>query len=928
MFHSCSRLEKIIMQGETPPEVTNYTFAGSKIVTENAQGIRVPAGKEQAYKDAWPDWADYIRDQHKQHGDVTFAAWTETDSLPASGAYYLTNDVTVSGQTTISDTLTLCLNGCKIDAKQSGRIFKIESGGSLTLYDCDSGKKGMLTGGSIDDGNGGGAVYVDGGSFTMNGGTIAGNIAANGSGGGIHVYNSGTFTMNGGTITGNIAANGGGIYASFTSSQKGSITLDGAVDITGNTKADGTASNIYLDKNIFDASISKLTIGSGFSANTPIGVSIVTSPTSCANPVIVATGTVNAEVYEKFTSEMSSDSGCSLRYTNSVIQFELPHEYDNDSDMICNICGYDRTPPDTQPPTGKIEIEDNSWTSLLNAITFGLFFNETKNVTITAEDTGSGVDQIYYYISDGDMTEAQVKALAADAWTEGHSFSINPDKKCVIYAKITDKAGNTTYLSSNGLVFDKTAPVITGVKNGETYNTSQTVTVTDALSGVKSVTVDGTEVPLTDHQFTLGTAENPQTIVATDKAGNTATVTVTVKSHTHNLTLTPAKSATCTEDGNKAYYTCDSCDQWFWDAEGTQKITNKDSVGISQTGHSYDKSAWGYQTAEGHAHKCPNCDAHDTVQPHTPGAAATAESPQTCTVCGYIMAPATGTPSPQPTETPTAQPTVTPSLQPTEAPTAQPTETPMLQPTNTPTVQPTETPMLQPTNTPTVQPTVTPTLQPTETPTAQPTNTPKPDESGQTGNQIEKRKDLSLLLATGKQSGKSGIKLNWTKYKNISGYEVYWSYCDDKNDYKKAKTIKASGKRTWFHKKLKSNRTYKYFITAYKIVDGKKYYITKSPTIHVAMKYDKQTNIRKIKVNKAKVTLKKGKTFRIKTKLSLENRKKKALSHVAKLRYYTDNSKAAVVSKKGKITAKGKGTCTIYVIANNGVSKKIKVTVK
>ena len=110
------------------------------------------------------------------------------------------------------------------------------------------------------------------------------------------------------------------------------------------------------------------------------------------------------------------------------------------------------------------------------------------------------------------------------------------------------------------------------------------------------------------------------------------------------------------------------------------------------------------------------------------------------------------------------------------------------------------------------------------------------------------------------------------------------------------------------------------------MVDGNKYYIARSPAIHVAMKYDKQTNVRKIKVNKSKITLKKGKTFQIKTKLRLENRKKKVLSHVAKLRYYTDNSK--VVSAKGKISAKRKGKCTIYVIANNGVSKKMKVTVK
>lgn len=55
-------------------------------------------------------------------------------------------------------------------------------------------------------------------------------------------------------------------------------------------------------------------------------------------------------------------------------------------------------------------------------------------------------------------------------------------------------------------------------------------------------------------------------------------------SHTHNLTLTPAKDATCTVDGNKAYYTCEGCSDWFWDAEGTQVIADKSSVVIAATG--------------------------------------------------------------------------------------------------------------------------------------------------------------------------------------------------------------------------------------------------------------------------------------------------------------------------------------------------------
>lgn len=92
----------------------------------------------------------------------------------------------------------------------------------------------------------------------------------------------------------------------------------------------------------------------------------------------------------------------------------------------------------------------------------------------------------------------------------------------------------------------------------------------------------------------------------------------------------------------------------------------------------------------------------------------------------------------------------------------------------------------------------------------------------------------------------------------------------------------------------------------------------------------KYTNARSVSVNKTKVTLKKGKTFKIKAKVAKVKRNKKLMpkTHLKTVRYKTTNKKVATVSTGGKITAKGKGTCTIYAFAHNGVSKKITVTVK
>lgn len=92
-------------------------------------------------------------------------------------------------------------------------------------------------------------------------------------------------------------------------------------------------------------------------------------------------------------------------------------------------------------------------------------------------------------------------------------------------------------------------------------------------------------------------------------------------------------------------------------------------------------------------------------------------------------------------------------------------------------------------------------------------------------------------------------------------------------------------------------------------------------------KREKHTNAKRIKVNKTKVVLKEKGSFQIKAKAVLENRKKKLLNHEKKFRYYVDNRDVASVSKKGKIISKSKGSCTVFVAANNGVTTQIKVLI-
>ena len=180
---------------------------------------------------------------------------------------------------------------------------------------------------------------------------------------------------------------------------------------------------------------------------------------------------------------------------------------------------------DNQPPTGAIQVDTNRWNSFLNKITFDLFFRNTQRVEITASDTSGEAVKIEYLLTDTEMT---LHALAGEAFTEYTGpFSIDPDRKYIIYARLTDRGNNVSYISSDGIVLDATAPGIIGIEEGAIYCQAQTVTIDENY--VDTVTVNGQKVTLDENrQFILAPAEGPQQITVTDQAKNSSSMTVTV----------------------------------------------------------------------------------------------------------------------------------------------------------------------------------------------------------------------------------------------------------------------------------------------------------------------------------------------------------------------------------------------------------------
>lgn len=287
---------------------------------------------------------------------------------------------------------------------------------------------------------------------------------------------------------------------------------------------------------------------------------------------------------------------------------------------------------DIEKPTGEIIIGTNKWREFLNKLTFGLFFKDTQEVTINAFDN-SGTVFVSYLVTNRDLSETELGSLVYNAYDE--PFLIEPNGEYIVYAMLVDESLNITYLRSDRITLDNIRPVIGGIENGKTYCEAQTVTIDEKY--IDTVTVNGTKVTLDENGgFTLSPADGEQKIIVTDKAGNTAEMTVTVNgghtfgewtsngdgTHSRKCTVDGCKGvetmacsggkATCTEkavceycgkaygkpdsnnhtdlkhidakaatkaaEGNIEYWYCGGCDKYYSDKDGINEIKKADTV--------------------------------------------------------------------------------------------------------------------------------------------------------------------------------------------------------------------------------------------------------------------------------------------------------------------------------------------------------------
>lgn len=201
---------------------------------------------------------------------------------------------------------------------------------------------------------------------------------------------------------------------------------------------------------------------------------------------------------------------------NYSFKFRIYDKAGNESNLI----GPDYVTLDNTKPEGTVTVNgfvNSDKTSIawinefFDRIFFGLFGNSSMTAEVSGSDQTSGVDSVQYYVSQTGMTKEDLSSSSVGWKPYTGEIPLTADKNVIVYEKVTDKAGNYEYYSSNSFTLDKTdpAPVITitptapswgkgvySAKDNPGFNiTVEDPTVNNAYSGLRQISykiVNGT----------------------------------------------------------------------------------------------------------------------------------------------------------------------------------------------------------------------------------------------------------------------------------------------------------------------------------------------------------------------------------------------------------------------------------------------------
>ena len=295
-------------------------------------------------------------------------------------------------------------------------------------------------------------------------------------------------------------------------------------------------------------------------------------------------------------------------FCNEIMTPVEPHVYDNDQDLTCNVCDYERLPPHTHD-------FGNSWES----DAFGHWQEcscgeKTTAQAHTYDDDQGATCNVCGYERELSHTH--------DFGTDWESDAFNHWHKCFTCGARDAEAAHT-YDSEEDAECN-----VCGYKRNLSHNHTYTNSWDcDTISHWNECIYCGARSAEAAHVYDNDL--DPECNVCKFKREI---------SHVHQGVLVPGTPATCTQEGSKAYYTC-TCEQAFEDEACTKPIANLDSWKvIPSKDHTWSESYLAVNAdAEKHYHVCTVCNVKDEGEAHTWNVnAATETHDKHCIICGYV----------------------------------------------------------------------------------------------------------------------------------------------------------------------------------------------------------------------------------------------------------------------------------------------------
>ena len=859
------------------------------------------------------------------------------DLLNNGGTVTLSKDYTIDATLNVKKNVTLDLNGHVIKMTGSGSVIYVESIAKMTMTDSNRTAThtdstlpagGVITGGNTTQ-NGGG-VYVGGGcSMTMEGGTIY-NCDATGSGGGVYVSASGSFTMKGVTIENCSAANGGGVYVSSGCT----FTMEGGTIYNCESRSSG--GGIYVSRGTF--TMRGGAIENCYSIFSGGGLCILASGSGS-----LSTFTMTDGIIENCTSKNSSDS---------------PAIYAKNSNILANggivkgmVC---------LDSNGTIQTtSSNSYTEFYDKVTNkgtisgGVYYGGIQDSSGTVSGTyhtvsfdsngGSGSVPTQWFVNTDKATVLQPANptkdgyQAFDGWYNGdakYDFNLPVTQTITLKAKYKDVITyNISYgldggTATNPATYNVESDAITlnnPVKTGYTFTgwngtgltdeNNMNVTIAKGSTGDRTYTahyaeknsfkvafdtnggsdindktgvkwtdtvLNGITAPTKDGWEYTGWKCGDKTVNAntkySDLVANDTAASVTLVAQWKDI----QKPVITRLENGKTY--CDDVDFTVSDNDGIASVKAGDEVLTVGTNGKYTLAKGvGTVTVVVTDNTGNTAQVSVTINDGHTGGTATCVAKAVCEYCGEEYGELDSnnhdlenTPAKAATDTATGK---------------------------------------------------------KEYWHCKDCGKYFADEKGT--NEIKLDDTIIAVNAWGQTvlrlqatAFQTSVKLKWNAVPEADGYVIFWNKCGSKKAFKPIKVIKSGRTLTWTHSKRKKNSWNRYYVKAYKVINGKKYFIKSSNRIHLATKGGKYTNVKKLKSSASSVILKKGKTKVLRIIQTYAERNKKPVKHMRPLIYTTSNKKVATVTSKGVIKANGKGSCYIYITAYSGVYTRVKVTVK